>query len=72
MLGMALDESKDEFAMLESNGIKAFMDPRLKEQLEQMGNIYVDYQDHGIGARGFSIRVGEGGDCSSGGCDGCG
>jgi hypothetical protein len=69
---MALDESSDSLDELESNGIKAYIDPRLKEQLDQMGDIFVDYQDHGIGARGFSIRVGESGDCSAGGCEGCG
>jgi Fe-S cluster assembly iron-binding protein IscA len=69
---MALDESKDQLEALESNGITAYIDPRLKEQLDQMGDIYVDYQDHGIGARGFSIRVGQDGDCSAKGCEGCG
>ena len=67
---MALDESTANLEQLESNGITAYIDPRLKEHLVKVGNINVDYITSEMGS-GYKIKVGEE-DCSpSGGCEGC-
>jgi len=69
---MALDESVDGLEKLESNGITAYIDPRLKDQLGKFGDIQVDFITNQMGQSGYTIKIGEGGDCSSGGCEGCG
>lgn len=68
---MALDESIDGMEKMESNGIVAYIEPRLKEFLSQYGSINIDFVDQ-ITGKGFTIRAGEpSGDCGS--CSGtCG
>jgi hypothetical protein len=56
-MGMALDESTEGLAKLESNGISAYIDRDLLRSLEQRGNIYVDYGADRFGMTGFSIVV---------------
>ncbi len=68
---MALDESVEGLEKLESNGITAYIDPRLKEHLVKYGEICVDYITNQMGQSGYTIKIGQG-DCSSGGCEGCG
>ena len=67
---MALDESVDGLEKLESNGIEAYIDPGLREFLEQFEQITVDYVSRGQ-MSGFAISVGSGGggSCGSGGCN---
>lgn len=65
---MALDESTDGLEKLESNGVEAWIDPRLKEAISQLGEISIDYIERDWGPSGYSISVGTCGDCSSGGC----
>ena len=66
---MALDEPTDEMEELQSNGIKACIDPKLHEMLKQLGDINIDFVD-GPHGRGYSIRAGDPGQCS-GGCESC-
>jgi len=71
---MALDESIDGLEKMESNGVEAYIDPGLKEFLQQFEGISVDYVQRGNMA-GFAVSVGQGGgDCASKGCGpgGCG
>ncbi len=56
-MGMALDESTEGLAELESNGINAYIDRDLLRSLEQRGHIYVDYGTDRFGMTGFSIAV---------------
>ena len=65
---MALDESTDGLIKLESNGITAWIEPKLQEAVSQLGDISVDYVEREWGPSGYSISVGNCGDCSSGGC----
>ena len=67
---MALDESVDKLQQLESNGVNAYIDPNLYKQLENIGNINIDYITNEIGQSGYRIVVGNP-DCSSSGCRGC-
>ncbi len=69
-MGMALDESTEEMQKLESNGIEAYIDPRVAESIKSLGDINIDYVNGPQGS-GYTIKVGDP-DCSSGGCDGCG
>lgn len=69
---MALDGSIDHLKKLESNGVTAYIDPNLQQALEQFGQINIDYISRPDGTGGYTIRAGEPGDCSSGGCEGCG
>ena len=66
---MALDESTDNLEQLESNGIAAFIDPKVLKHLEQQGDIKIDYVTRPEGS-GYQISVGNP-DCSAGGCKGC-
>ncbi len=70
-MGMALDESTDNLEKVESNGVEAWIDPKVLEYLKQYGNINVDYVTRPDGS-GYMITVGNPGDCSAGGCEGCG
>jgi hypothetical protein len=54
---MALEESTEGLAELESNGINAYIDHDLLRSLEQRGSIYVDYGTDRFGMTGFSIAV---------------
>lgn len=72
---MALDESTDGLKKFESNGITAYMDPRLAEFLAPHGDIKVDFVNNPMGQSGYSIKIGEGckpGACGSAGESGCG
>jgi len=77
---MALDEPKEEDAIVEQNGIKFVLDAQTTEVLEQSGGLNIDYvnEEH---QRGYMLKLGNpggdaagGGGCSSGGCSsgGCG
>ena len=67
-MGLALEESTQDLEKLESNGISAFVDPKLKQLLKQFGEINIDYISNAPPvAGGFSIRVGNG-SCGSSGC----
>jgi Fe-S cluster assembly iron-binding protein IscA len=66
---MALDESTENLERLESNGITAYIDARLKEHLVKVGSINVDFITSEMGS-GYRIKVGDD-DCSTGGCEGC-
>lgn len=52
---------------LESNGINAFIDPKLKQSLKQLDEINIDYISNALQGSGFSIKVGNG-SCGSSGC----
>ena len=74
-MGMTLDESEEKLDKLESNGITAFIDPKVLTYLQQFGEINIDYVTHN-GQSGYMIKVGTA-DCGSGGegnggCSGCG
>ncbi len=66
-MGLALEESTQDLEKLESNGINAFVDPKLKQLLKQLGKINIDYISNALQGSGFSIKVGNG-SCGSGGC----
>lgn len=68
---MALDESTEGLDKLTYNGIFAYIDPGLKQFIEKVGKINVDFVDHGDGQRGFSIRAGNSQGCSPSDCSGC-
>ena len=64
-LGMALDEPTNEMEKLESNGIEAYIEKRLKDFLIQYGSINIDFVNHPTGS-GFTIKAGDGNpDCGS-------
>jgi Fe-S cluster assembly iron-binding protein IscA len=63
---MALDESTEGLDKIESNGICAYIDPRLNEYISQIGDIKIDYITNETGS-GYTIRVGEV-TCDKGGC----
>ena len=66
---MALEESIEGLDKIESNNITAYIDPKLKEYIEQLGTVTIDYISNAMGG-GYRIMIGDGGDCSSGGCGG--
>ncbi len=72
---MALDEPKDDDAVVENNGIKFVMDTQTTDILRQSGGLTIDYLEEEQ-RRGYMLKLGAPGqtdsDCSSGGCDGCG
>jgi len=63
---MTLYESTDGLEKLESNGVTAYIDPRLLEYLNNTGDINVDFISTPDGRHGFSVQVG-----SKNACDGC-
>jgi Fe-S cluster assembly iron-binding protein IscA len=73
---MALEESVDELDKMESNGVEAYIDPKLKTALTPFGKINVDYITNELGNSGFAIRTGDVnpdcGSCGSAGASGCG
>lgn len=77
-MGMTLDESSEDLDKLESNGITAFIDPKVLVYLEQFGAINIDYVSQN-GQSGYMVKVGaascgpdSGADGAAGGCSGCG
>ena len=66
---MALEESIDGMEKLESNGITAWVDAKLKSFLIELGKITVDYRKDPVGGGGYVLTTGDGG--CSGGCEGC-
>ena len=69
-MGMTLYESTDGLQEFESGGVNAYIDPKLYEQLEKIGDINIDFITNQTGQSGFRITVGNG-DCSASGCSGC-
>jgi len=65
---MALEESIDGLDELLSNGITAYIDPKLKEMLRSHGTITVDYIQQGLGG-GYTLTVGD--KSCNGGCGNC-
>lgn len=70
-MGMTLDESIDNLDELKSNGIVAYIDPKVLDYLKQFGQITIDYVTRPEGS-GYMITVGNPSDCSQSGCSGCG
>lgn len=68
---MALDEPKDDDAIVEKDGLKFVFDAQTRDILVQSGGLTIDYVDESY-RRGYMLRLGSAGDCSSGSCDGCG
>ena len=69
---MALDEPKDDDAVVENSGITFVLDNQTTDVLRQSGGLTIDYIDEAH-QRGYMLKLGAaGGDCSSGGCNGCG
>ena len=69
-LGMALDESTEGLEAVSSNNITAYIDPKLKDYLSQIGEINIDFVTNETGS-GYTIKIGDA-DCGQGGCEGCG
>ena len=69
---MTLEESIDGLEKLESNGVTAWIDPRVNEYLAQLGGVSVDFIDDGT-RRGYVLTTGNPGDKKDcgGGCS-CG
>ena len=65
---MALEESIDGLEKMESNGVTAWIDKKLKDFVTKLGRLTIDYRrdEHG---GGYVLTAGDG-DCS-GGCDHC-
>jgi Fe-S cluster assembly iron-binding protein IscA len=71
---MALDEPKDDDAVVENRGIKFVMDNQTTDILRQSGGLTIDYIDE-ASRRGYMLKLGAtAGDCGTGGggCSGCG
>ena len=69
---MALDEPKDDDAVVEQKGIKFVMDAQTTDVLRQSGGLTIDYIDENY-RRGYMLKLGAASeDCSTGGCNGCG
>jgi len=69
---MALDEPKDDDAVVEQSGIKFVLDNQTTDILKQSGGLTIDYIEEEY-RRGYMLKLGStGGDCDSGGCNGCG
>ena len=69
---MALDEPKADDAVVENNGVKFMMDAQTTDVLQQSGGLTIDYVDESY-RRGYMLKLGAaGGDCKTGGCNGCG
>jgi Fe-S cluster assembly iron-binding protein IscA len=66
---MALDESTDGLEELNSNGVTAYIDPKLHEYLARIGDIKIDFVTNEMGS-GYMIRIGDV-DCSQSGCNSC-
>jgi len=67
---MTLDESTDKLQLIESNGISAYIDPKVLNYLQQYGDINIDFITRG-GQSGYMVSVGQPG-CSPDQCSSCG
>ena len=65
---MTLEESIDGMEKLESNGVIAWIDPKVKEYVGQLGDINIDFVDDGT-RRGYVIAAGKSADGKD--CGGC-
>jgi hypothetical protein len=65
---MTLEESIDGLDRLESNGVIAWIDPKVNAYVAQLGDINIDFVDDGS-RRGYVLTTGKSGDGSN--CDGC-
>jgi hypothetical protein len=54
---MALDESTEGLAKLDSNSVIAYIDPSLYSTVSLRGDIYLDFGADRFGAVGYSIAV---------------
>ena len=70
---MALDEPKDDDQVVENSGITFVLDTQTTDILRQSGGLTIDYIDESY-RRGYMLKLGAtaDGDCSTGGCSGCG
>ncbi len=69
---MALEGSVANLDKVESNGITAYIDPKLHAYMKQLGGVSVDYVERGPGQAGYSIRPGaQAGESACGGCTSC-
>jgi len=68
---MALDEPKDEDSVFEKDGVRFVLDTQTSDVLNQSGGLTIDYVDEEY-RRGYMLKLGSAGDCSTGGCNGCG
>jgi len=69
---MALDEPRDDDEVVERSGVTFVLDNQTTDILRQSGGLTIDYIDEEY-RRGYMLKLGSaGGDCSSGGCSGCG
>ncbi len=68
---MALDEPKDDDQVVENSGIKFLLDSQTADILSQSGGLTIDYVNEAY-RKGYMLTLGSVGDCSSGGCSGCG
>jgi len=58
-LGMSLDEKVSSLEGMQSNGVRAYIDPELYRQLSYAGNINIDYVI-GKSGEGFHIWMDSG------------
>ena len=70
-MGMALDESTENLEKVESNGVEAYIDPKVIEYLKKFVYVNVDFVTRPEGS-GYMITVGNPSDCSPDSCSGCG
>lgn len=72
---MALDEPKDDDAVLDQNGYVLLVDPQTRDVVDQSGGLTIDYVDEAH-QKGYMLRLNKaGGGCGpsdGGGCSGCG
>lgn len=66
---MTLDESTEKLEEIESNGICAYIDPKVLTYLKKYGKINIDFVTRD-GQSGYMISVGDPG-CSPDQCAGC-
>lgn len=68
-LGMGLEDTTEGLEKLESNGIQAYLDPKLNDYLKAIGDIKIDYVSSNQG-EGYTIKVGDM-SCDKSGCSCC-
>ena len=71
-IGMALDAPAAEDAVVTQGGVTFMMDAQTTEILREGGGLIVDFVEEDE-RRGYLLTLGKPkGDCSTGGCSGCG